>query len=128
MAMVTGLVLIFSLTAGGVILLSRDVNRVVGNRSAANSIAFQAARSGAQEVGTGGLRDASNSETVVVEQGLARDAARSTAALLFADYGVEGTVEEVRFPEIDLVEVVVTITDAAGDVTGVGSARAESGP
>ena len=41
-ALVTALVLLFAFTAGGVIWLSRDVNRRVSNRSAAQSIAFQA--------------------------------------------------------------------------------------
>ena len=44
--MVTALVLLFAFTAGGVIWLSRDVNRRVSNRSAAQSIVFQAARVG----------------------------------------------------------------------------------
>ncbi len=52
-AVVTALVLLFVFTAGGVIWLSRDVNRVITNRSAAQSIAFQSARAGAQQVDVG---------------------------------------------------------------------------
>ena len=56
MATVTGLVLLFAFTAGGVIWLARDVDRAVSNRTAAQSIAFQAARSGAQQIVVAGLR------------------------------------------------------------------------
>jgi hypothetical protein len=128
MAMVTGLVLLFALTAGGVIWLSRDVNRVVGNRSAAQSIAFQAARSGAQEVEVGSLRDGVDRTTVVVDPDRARAAARATAEELFDDYGVDGVVVAVQLPEADLVSVEVRIDDPTGDVTGIASARAEAGP
>lgn len=128
MAMVTGLVLLFAFTAGGVIWLSRDVNRVVGNRSAAQSIAFQAARSGAQEVEVGSLRDGVDRSTVVVDPARARAAARATAEELFDDYGVDGVVVAVQLPEADLVSVEVRIDDPTGDVTGLASARAEAGP
>ena len=127
-AMVTGLVLLFAFTAGGVIWLSRDVNRVVGNRSAAQSIAFQAARSGAQEVEVGSLRDGVDRGTVVLDTDRAEAAARDTAEQLFDDYGVDGTVIAVRVPEADLVSVEVRIDDPTGDVTGIASARAEAGP
>jgi hypothetical protein len=46
--MATSLVLLFTFTAGGVVWLARDVDRAISNRAAAQSIAFQAARSGAQ--------------------------------------------------------------------------------
>ena len=55
--MVTGLVLLFAFTAGAVIWLARDVNRSVSNRTAAQSIAFQSARSGAQQIDIVVLRD-----------------------------------------------------------------------
>ena len=42
MAMVTGLVLLFAFTAGGLVWLARDANRSVSNRTAAQSIAFEA--------------------------------------------------------------------------------------
>ena len=61
--MVTGLVLLFAFTAGGVIWLARDVNRSVSNRSAAQSIAFQAARSAAQQVGITSLREGAEHES-----------------------------------------------------------------
>ena len=122
-AMVTGLVLIFAFTAGAVILLARDVNRSVSNRSAAQSIAFQAARSGAQQVALGSLRV--DGETVV-DADRARAAAHSTAAELFAGYQLEGEVLRVAV-DADTVEVEVRVSDPAGDVTGIAAARAEAG-
>ena len=49
-ATVTALVLVFAFTAGAVIWLASDVNSRVADRSAAQSVAFQAARAGAQQV------------------------------------------------------------------------------
>ena len=48
LAVRAALVFLFAFTSVGLVWLSRDVNRVVANRSAAQSIAFQAARAGAQ--------------------------------------------------------------------------------
>jgi len=124
MAMVTGLVLLFAFTAGGVIWLARDVNREVSNRSAAQSIAFQAARSGAQRIGVALLRQ---DATVLVDEDAARRAAESTAADLFSGYGVDGDVVRVTVVPPDTVEVEIRINDPAGDVTGVAAARAETG-
>jgi Flp pilus assembly secretin CpaC len=126
-ATVTGLVLLFAFTAGAVVWLARDVNRTVGNRSAAQSIAFQAARSGAQQVDVDSLRDGGSGE-VVIDESRAEAAARATATLLFEDYRVDGAVVAVRFVDADGVEVEVRIDDPAGDVTGIASARAETGP
>jgi hypothetical protein len=128
MAMVTGLVLIFSFTALGVIWLARDVNRTVGNRTVAQSIAFQAARSGAQQVQVGSLRDGGDTVSVAVDPERARSAANATAGQLFEDYGVDGIVVSVDVPEPDLVVVEVEIRDPTRDVRGVASARAEEGP
>lgn len=128
MAMVTGLVLMFAFTAGGVIWLARDVNRVVSNRSAAQSIAFQAARSGAQQVMIGSLRDGTDARQVTIDPARADASARATASALFADYGVVGVVLSVDLVDADAVEVVVRIDDPDGDVTGVASARAETSP
>jgi hypothetical protein len=124
MAMVTGLVLIFAFTAGAVVWLARDVNRSVSNRSAAQSIAFQAARSGAQQVEPQSLRDGSGA---VVDRVRADSAARRTADELFDGYSVQGEVVRVVV-EGDTVEVAVRLDDPAGAVTGVASARAEVGP
>jgi DNA/RNA endonuclease YhcR with UshA esterase domain len=127
MSMVTGLVLMFSFTAGAVIWLARDVNRTVSNRSAAQSIAFQAARSGAQQVVVGVLRDGVEDDVVVIDLPRATQAARETADVLFEEYEVDGVVVAVRPVDSDGVEVEVRIDDPAGDVTGVASARAEAG-
>jgi hypothetical protein len=124
MAMVTGLVLLFAFTASGVIWLSRDANRSVSNRSAAQSIAFQAARSAAQQVRVASLRDGAD---VQVDAEPARRAAEATATDLFAGYGVDGDVVRVTVVPPDMVEVEVRVSDPAGDVTGVASARAEAG-
>lgn len=123
MASVTGLVLLFAFTAGAVIWLARDVNRSVSNRSTAQSIAFQAARAGAQQVSLPSLRSGDSPE--IDERAV--EAARSTATELFRGYDVDGTVDSVVV-DGDLVEVRLTIEDPAGDVTGIASARAESGP
>ena len=128
MAMVTGLVLIFAFTAAGVIWLARDVNRTVGNRTVAQSIAFQAARSGAQQVAVGTLRDGGATAVVAVDPDRARSAASATAGQLFDDYGVDGIVVSIDVPEPDLVVVEVEIRDPTRDVRGVASARAQEGP
>lgn len=124
MAMVTGLVLLFAFTSLGLIWLSREVDRRVSHRSAAQSIAFQAARSGAQQIGTPQLREAADAS---VDLQLAEAAARSTAAALFDGYGVAGTVLRVAVTA-DAVEVEVRIDDPAGAVMGSGAARAQAEP
>ena len=124
MATVTGLVLVFAFTAGGVVWLARDANRSVSNRTAAQSIAFQAARSGAQQLGVPALRQGAE---VRVDDDAARRAAESTATDLFAGYGLDGQVVGVTVVAPDTVQVEVRIDDPAGDVTGVASASAESG-
>jgi hypothetical protein len=124
MAMVTGLVLLFAFTAAGVIWLARDVNRSVSHRAVAQSIAFQAARSGAQQIGVASLRESAG---VVVDDRAARHAATVTAADLLAGYGLEGHIVRVTVRPPDTVEVEVSISDPAGDVIGVAAARAEAG-
>ncbi len=124
-AVVTSLVLLFAFTAGGVIWLSRDVNRVVSNRSAAQSIAFQSARAGAQQVEIGSLRSGA-ADDVVIDEELAREAARRIADELFDSYGVRGTSS--MSISGDTVTVTVTIEDPVGDQTAAGSVRAQAGP
>jgi Tfp pilus assembly protein PilX len=123
MAMVTGLVLLFAFTAGGMIWLARDVNRSVSNRSAAQSIAFQAARSAAQQVGITSLREGAE---VRVDSELAQRIAQTTADELFSGYDVDGRVARVTVVPPDTVEVEVHISDPAGNVVGIASARAET--
>jgi predicted RNA-binding protein len=123
--MVTALVLLFAFTAGGVIWLARDVNRRITNRSAAQSIAFQAARSGAQQVEVSSLRDG-GPVTLVIDVSGAREQAVRVADRLFDEYDVEGSVVRISV-DGTTVTVEVQIDDPAGDVVGVGSARAEAG-
>lgn len=123
-AVVTALVLLFAFTAGGVIWLSRDVNRVVTNRSAAQSIAFQAARAGAQQVEVGSLRGGEGA--VVLNPERARAEGRRIADELFAAYGVSGASSMAI--DGDTVTVTVTIIDPDGDATASGSVQARTGP
>ena len=123
--MVTALVLLFAFTAGGVIWLARDVNRRITNRSAAQSIAFQAARSGAQQVQVSSLRDGGPVK-VVIDVPSAREQALRVADRLFDEYDVDGSVVQISVADVT-VTVEVQIKDPAGDVVGVGSARAEAG-
>lgn len=124
-AVVTALVLLFAFTAGGVIWLSRDVNRVITNRSAAQSIAFQSARAGAQQVDVGSLRG-SGEPTVVLNEERARVEGRLIADELFGAYGVSGTSSMTI--DGDTVTVTVTIEDPDGDATATGSVQAQTGP
>ena len=62
----------------------------------------------------------------MVDSERARSAAESTAAELFAGYQLDGEVVRVNV-DAEAVEVEVRVADAAGDVTGVGAARAEIG-
>ncbi len=125
-AIVTALVLLFSFTAGAVIWLARDVDRVVSNRSAAQSIAFQAARTGAQQVIVNDLRDRAE-DAVVIDLPRARVEAHRTANRLFDEYDVDGVVTMVRLEDPLHVVVELTIRDSVGEVTGVGSAEAQRG-
>ena len=121
--LVAGIALIFAFTFLGLVWLARDVDRGVSNRSAAQSIAFQAARSGAQSAAVTDLR----SGIVVIDPVAARRAAASTAGALFTSYGVDGAVTSVDVVA-DSVSVTVTITDDGRTVTGAGTVRAERAP
>ncbi len=121
--LVVGIVLIFAFTFLGLVWLARDVDRGVSNRSAAQSIAFQAARSGAQAAAITDLR----SGVAVIDAAAASRAATSTAGALFSSYGVEGAVTSIEVVA-DSVSVSVTITDDGLVVTGSGTVRAERAP
>jgi hypothetical protein len=120
---VAGIALIFAFTFLGLVWLARDVDRGVSNRSAAQSIAFQAARSGAQAAAITDLRSGA---TLVDPAGAGR-AATSTANALFTSYGVDGAVTSIEVVA-DSVSVSVTITDDGRTVTGAGTVRAERAP
>ena len=121
--LVVGIVMIFAITFLGLVWLARDVDRGVSNRSAAQSIAFQAARSGAQSAAITDLRSGST----VIDPVAANTAARSTANALLTSYGLEGAVTSIEVA-IDSVAVTVTITDNGREVTGAGTVRAERAP
>jgi len=121
--LVAGIALMFAFTFLGLVWLARDVDRGVSNRSAAQSIAFQAARSGAQAAGVTDLRTG----LTLVDPNAATQAASSTAGGLFTSYGVDGRVTSVEVA-VDSVSVSVTITENGVTVTGAGTVRAERAP
>jgi hypothetical protein len=121
--LIAGIALIFAFTFLGLVWLARDVDRGVSNRSTAQSIAFQAARSGAQSTGVTALRDG----VVAIDPDLAREAAVITAGELFASYGVDGRVTAVEVGA-DRVSVTVSIVDDGRAVTGAAVVRAERTP
>lgn len=117
--LVAGIAFIFAFTFLGLVWLARDVDRGISNRSTANSVAFQSARSAAQAAYPQGLRDGGEPSIDVIG---ANAAAASTATQLFGEYGVIGTVEiQVT---IDSVTAFVTITD--GGIIATGEAIVES--
>jgi len=121
--LVAGIALMFAFTFLGLVWLARDVDRGVSNRSAAQSIAFQAARSGAQAAGVTDLRTG----LTLVDPNAATQAASSTASALFTSYAVDGRVTSVEVAA-DSVSVSVTITENGVTVTGAGTVRAERAP
>ncbi len=122
--LVVAFVILFAFTFLGLVWLARDVDRSVSNRSAAQSIAFQAARSGAQAADATALRGAGDP---TIDPGEARWAAATTAAALFSSYGLSGSITEVRV-DADRVTVSVAVTDSGRTVTGTGTVRAERAP
>ena len=121
--LVAGVALIFAFTFLGLVWLARDVDRGVSNRSAAQSIAFQAARSGAQSAAVTDLR----SGRTLIDPTAASSAATATAGTLFRSYGLDGSVTSVEVAA-DTVSVTVSITDDGRTVTGAGTVRAERAP
>jgi hypothetical protein len=125
-AMVTGLVLMFAFTAGAIIWLARDVDRAVSERASAQSIAFQAARSGAQQVDIEALRGGPT-PSIAIDPALARSAVESTVARLLDAYGLDGVVTAIDVAG-DRVTVSLEVQSAGRTVTGTGSARAQAAP
>ncbi|HUS42132.1 MAG TPA: hypothetical protein VMY16_05640 [Ilumatobacteraceae bacterium] len=121
--LVAGIALMFAFTFLGLVWLARDVDRGVSNRSAAQSIAFQAARSGAQSAAVTDLR----SGITRIDPAAASSAATATAGALFASYGVDGSVTSIEVAA-DTVSVRVSIVDDGRTVTGAGTVRAERAP
>jgi len=125
-AIITASVLLFAMTAAGILYLTRDVNRVVTNRSAAQSIAFQSARAGAQQVDVDSLRNGGGDRVEIDDAAAAVESARVGALLLDA-YGLDGSVS---LPEIDgdTVTISVTVIDRYGSQSARASVQAQIGP
>jgi hypothetical protein len=123
--MVTGVVLMFAFTAGAIIWLARDVDRAVSDRASAQSIAFQAARSGAQQVDVDVLRRPE--AAIAIDPDLARPAAEETATRLFGAYDLDGRITAIEVVG-DRITVTLEVETAGRSVTGTGSARAQGAP
>ncbi|HUF97032.1 MAG TPA: hypothetical protein VMM60_02810 [Ilumatobacter sp.] len=124
--MAAALVLLFTFTAGGIIWLGRDVNETVALRSTAQSIAFQAARAGAQEIVLGALRDEGDTD-ITLDHAVARNTALAQGREMIEAYAVEGVVADVAIDGNDNVTVTVHLVGPGGaKVTGVGIAHPES--
>lgn len=114
------LVFLFAFTVSGVVWLARDVDRAISNRGAAQSIAFQSARTGAQQIDLVALR---STGALVLDESAARRASAEVADRLFAAYELDGRVVRISVGP-DRVEVEVQVTDGGRTVTGIGAARA----
>ena len=130
-AFVVALVVLFTFTGAAAVWLARDVNQRVSDRSALQSVAFQAARSGAQQIDVGSLRDGAD-DGVVIDDGAARRAARDTAERLAAQYGLEARIVAQGYDggRSDTWAVTVALNADPGDnedgalsVTGVAHAE-----
>jgi len=124
-SMVTGVVLMFAFTAGAIIWLARDVDRAVSDRASAQSIAFQAARSGAQRIDVDVLRRPAGA--IAIDPERARPAAEDTAARLFLAYDLDGRITAIDVVG-DRITVTLEVETAGRTVTGTGSARAQGAP
>lgn len=133
------LVVMFTVTGVAAIWLARDVNQRVSDRSALQSVAFQAARAGAQQIDVGSVRGPANA--VTIDEQAARSAARSAAFRLAEQYDLDVEIVRQGFddPErrdswfvtmaLPAGDAPVTVDDVEQDrvihVTGV--AHAETG-
>ena len=119
--LVAGIAFMFAFTFLGLVWLARDVDRGISNQSAATSIAFQAARSGAQAAP---VEDVRGGAVEQIDVAGATAAASSTATQLFASYGVAGRVASIDVDTVaGTVTVTVTIADGRTTVTGRGAAE-----
>lgn len=124
-------ILLLAATAGLSLAFLVDGGRATTAQRNANSIAFQASRSAAQELDTSALRDGN-----IVVSAAADTAARNTASTLLNRAGLSGSVTSV---DIDGRRVSVTISATANltssailgrdtvTVQGVGSTRIAAG-
>ena len=131
-AFVVALVVLFTFTGAAAVWLARDVNQRVSDRSALQSVAFQAARSGAQQIDLDRLREGATGE-VVIDDRAARAAASQTAGLLAAQYGLEARIISQGYDggRLDTWAVTLALNADPGDevddalsVTGIAHAEA----
>lgn len=120
--LVAGIAFIFAFTFLGLVWMAGTVDRGISNQSAATSIAFQAARSGAQAASIDEIR---GGDAERLDADAAAAAARSTATTLLAEYGVSGSVQSIQVDTTSsTVTVAISITDGSTTVIGRGAARA----
>lgn len=129
-AFVVALVVLFTFTGAAAVWLARDVNQRVSDRSALQSIAFQAARSGAQQIDLGSVRG--GTDGLIIDDGAARVAAGETAGRLAAQYGLEARIVAQGYDRgrTDTWAVTMAVAADPGDdadavmsVTGVAHAE-----
>lgn len=135
-AFVAALVVMFTVTGVAAIWLARDVNERVSDRSALQSVAFQAARAGAQQLVVSDLRDTGSSD-LVIDESSARSAARNAAFRLAESYDLDLRIVSQGYgDDVATWTVTVAVTDDGENVTGAdldgvlsatGIAHAESG-
>ncbi len=121
--LVAGIVILFSMTFLGLVWLARDVDRGISNRSTAHSVAFQAARSGAQVAFATPLRQ--GAEPTIDVAG-AITAGTVTANRLLERYDVTGTTQ--ISVDAATVTAVVVITDRGVTVTGQATVESRRTP
>lgn len=135
-AFVAALVIMFTVTGVAAIWLARDVNQRVSDRSALQSVAFQAARAGAQQLEVADLRDGGTG-SLVIDESAARSASRATARRLATSYGLDAQLVSQGYGDDRATwTVTLAVRDGSENVVGadltavlsaVGVAHAESG-
>ncbi len=129
-AFVAAMVIMFTVTGAAAIYLSRDVNQRVSDRSALQSVAFQSARAGAQQLDVAELR-ISGGAGPTIDPVAARRAARSVADRLAEQYEIDvEIVDQYGSGDGRVWTVVLVLPDeraAAEWQRATGVARVESG-
>jgi hypothetical protein len=135
-AFVAALVVMFTVTGVAAIWLARDVNQRVSDRSALQSVAFQAARAGAQQLAVSDLRD-TGTAGLVIDESSARSAAHDAAFRLAESYELDLRIVSQGYGDDAATwTVTVAVTDESENVTeadldgvlsAIGIAHAESG-
>jgi Tfp pilus assembly protein PilX len=135
-AFVAALVVMFTVTGVAAIWLARDVNQRVSDRSALQSVAFQAARAGAQQLEVADLRSG-GSGALLIDEAAARAAARTAALRLATSYDLDVQMVSQGYRGDQATwTVTLAVRDQSDNVVGadldnvlsaVGVAHAESG-